>query len=75
MVRKGGVEPPRPYDHWTLNPARLPIPPLSQSACSISMIAGRMGVALVRPDKMISMLFPDFKKKNDGNPCKGPFIA
>ncbi len=28
MVRKGGLEPPRDFSHWTLNPARLPIPPL-----------------------------------------------
>src|SRR5258705_9491729 len=28
MVRKGGFEPPRPFGHWTLNPARLPVPPL-----------------------------------------------
>lgn len=27
MVREGGVEPPRPFGHWNLNPARLPIPP------------------------------------------------
>lgn len=26
-VREGGVEPPRPFGHWNLNPARLPIPP------------------------------------------------
>lgn len=30
MVREGGVEPPRPFGHWNLNPARLPIPPLAQ---------------------------------------------
>src|ERR1700681_4997477 len=30
MVRKGGLEPPRPCDHKILNLARLPIPPLSQ---------------------------------------------
>ena len=28
MVRKRGLEPLRPFGHWTLNPARLPIPPL-----------------------------------------------
>src|SRR6185312_2332389 len=28
LVRKGGFEPPRPFGHWTLNPARLPVPPL-----------------------------------------------
>ena len=30
MVRKGGLEPPRPFGHRILNPARLPIPPLSR---------------------------------------------
>src|SRR5438874_6766523 len=28
LVRKGGVEPPRPRGHRILSPARLPIPPL-----------------------------------------------
>ena len=30
LVGEGGVEPPRPFGHRTLNPARLPIPPLAQ---------------------------------------------
>jgi hypothetical protein len=29
-VRKRGVEPLRYFYHWNLNPARLPVPPLSQ---------------------------------------------
>ena len=24
VVREGGLEPPRPFDHWHLKPARLP---------------------------------------------------
>src|SRR5512143_2544151 len=31
LVRKGGLEPPRPFGHWILSPARLPIPPLSHA--------------------------------------------
>jgi hypothetical protein len=30
-VREGGVEPPHPFGHWNLNPARLPIPPLARA--------------------------------------------
>ena len=30
LVRKGGIEPPRVLSHRILNPARLPIPPLSR---------------------------------------------
>ena|GEM_PF-3542191 len=30
LVREGGVEPPRPCEHWHLKPASLPIPPLAQ---------------------------------------------
>ncbi len=30
FVREGGVEPPRPFGHWHLKPARLPIPPLAR---------------------------------------------
>ena len=28
LVRKGGLEPPRPLGHRILNPARIPVPPL-----------------------------------------------
>jgi hypothetical protein len=24
VVREGGLEPPRPFEHWHLKPARLP---------------------------------------------------
>src|SRR6187200_612550 len=34
FVREGGVEPPRPFGHWHLKPARLPIPPLARDAAS-----------------------------------------
>ena len=30
VVREGGLEPPHPYGHRNLNPARLPIPPLAR---------------------------------------------
>lgn len=30
LVREGGLEPPHPFGHRNLNPARLPIPPLPQ---------------------------------------------
>ena len=30
VVRKGGLEPPRPCGHWHLKPARLPIPPFAR---------------------------------------------
>lgn len=33
LVREGGVEPPRPFGHWNLNPARLPIPPPAHWVC------------------------------------------
>ena len=32
LVGEGGLEPPRPFGHWNLNPARLPIPPLARVA-------------------------------------------
>src|SRR5262249_13193445 len=31
-VRKGGVEPPKPFGYRILSPARLPVPPLSLTA-------------------------------------------
>ncbi len=34
VVGEGGVEPPRPFGHRNLNPARLPIPPLAQWGAS-----------------------------------------
>src|SRR3954468_13452878 len=30
-VRKGGVEPPKPFGYRILSPARLPVPPLSHA--------------------------------------------
>src|ERR1700687_6086257 len=32
VVRKGGVEPPKPFGYRILSPARLPVPPLSQAS-------------------------------------------
>ena len=40
MVRKGGLEPPRPLGHQILSLARLPIPPLSQTALPIISSSG-----------------------------------
>ena len=31
VVGEGGLEPPRPFGHRNLNPARLPIPPLARA--------------------------------------------
>ncbi len=38
LVREGGVEPPRRYRHRILNPARLPIPPLSVDAKPLLLV-------------------------------------
>jgi hypothetical protein len=38
MVRKGGIEPPRVLSHRILNPARLPIPPLSPAAGNVTFL-------------------------------------
>ena len=37
MVRKGGLEPPRPFGHQILSLARLPIPPLSHPRSIITL--------------------------------------
>ena len=39
-VREGGVEPPRPFGHWNLNPARLPIPPPAHWVCPRALPPG-----------------------------------
>ena len=44
-MRKGGLEPPRVLPHRILNPARLPIPPLSREAA----------VVHIRPSFRVSM--------------------
>ncbi len=38
LVGEGGLEPPRPYGHRNLNPARLPIPPLAHKIVTSRMI-------------------------------------
>src|SRR5204862_6274851 len=35
LVRKGGLEPPWPFGHRILSPARLPVPPLSRPSTSL----------------------------------------
>lgn len=43
-VREGGVEPPRPFGHWNLNPARLPIPPPAHWVClrAVDLVVRRL---------------------------------
>ena len=43
-VREGGVEPPRPFGHWNLNPARLPIPPPAHGCCRVILPQPRSAV-------------------------------
>src|SRR5689334_6286476 len=59
IVRKGGVEPPRPFGHRILSPARLPVPPLSRCASSHHSVA----IGAVQPYVANSMDF--------GNPLRG----
>ena len=42
LVREAGVEPARPCEHRHLKPARLPIPPLAQAVCAVSLSARRI---------------------------------
>ena len=46
VVGEGGLEPPRPYGHWHLKPARLPIPPLARVEQTTLALA--LGVAPAR---------------------------
>src|SRR5438552_11178860 len=41
-VRKGGVEPPKPFGYRILSPARLPVPPLSRihGPLSVTRLSG-----------------------------------
>ncbi|VXB96974.1 hypothetical protein CITRIK5_70371 [Citricoccus sp. K5] len=43
-VREGGLEPPRPFEHWHLKPARLPIPPLARGFGLSSRSKGLYGI-------------------------------
>jgi hypothetical protein len=47
LVRKGGVEPPRPYGHTDLNRARLPIPPLARTDSQLRTSQPRLTYLLV----------------------------
>ncbi len=38
MVPEAGLEPARPYEHWHLKPARLPIPPPGLGVIIIDLI-------------------------------------
>lgn len=37
LVREGGLEPPHPFGHRNLNPARLPIPPLAREVAPVNL--------------------------------------
>ena len=37
VVGEGGLEPPQPFGHWHLKPARLPIPPLARAGRGTSV--------------------------------------
>src|ERR1700722_4117988 len=45
LVGEGGLEPPHPYGHRNLNPARLPIPPLARVEQRAYLTSGRGGPA------------------------------
>lgn len=47
LVRKGGVEPPRPHGHTDLNRARLPIPPLAHTDSQLRTSQPRLTYLLV----------------------------
>src|SRR5438477_8189253 len=50
-VRKGGVEPPKPFGYRILSPARLPVPPLSRERerrVRVSRDAGHVGDEIFR---------------------------
>ena len=51
-MREGGVEPPRDCAHWILNPARLPIPPLSRVPVSRRRRPPCSARDLVRPGRV-----------------------
>ena len=40
FVGEGGLEPPHPFGHRNLNPARLPIPPLARATARGYLMAG-----------------------------------
>src|SRR5438876_5125458 len=57
MVRKGGVEPPKPFGYRILSPARLPVPPLSLGNGALGWSA--------RPYATIELLVREFLPRRD----------
>ena len=56
VVRKEGVEPPRPHGHRILSPARLPIPPLPHRNPNNSTLKPYVGADAARAEKRAKKL-------------------
>ena len=57
-VPKRGLEPPRPYGHYALNVARLPVPPLGQCGTTMIRKLGAVAQALRWPSTVFTVFTP-----------------
>src|SRR5687768_18408141 len=62
-MRKGGVEPPRPFGHRILSPARLPVPPLSRMGAADTLI----GYTMAQRNPLVVFDFSGLDHLNIGN--------
>src|ERR1051326_117291 len=70
LVRKGGIEPPRPNGHRLLRPARLPVPPLSQTIqnqAGKAILDMRAGMSIA-PHDIPNILDTDVFRSVHGSP-------
>ena len=56
FVREGGLERPRPCEHWHLKPARLPIPPLARE----DRLRGQLSDFIRSEGEALPILIPRF---------------
>src|SRR5207248_6734128 len=72
-VGEGGLEPPHPFGHRNLNPARLPIPPLARVArgdASLSRVADPGPHPRLVPAVDFGVLAPQFTARMVGRSAR-----
>ena len=74
MVPRRGLEPPRPYGHWHLKPARLPIPPPGQvNERSDTAVARGCQRPIDKRVKIVARPLP--RGQSEASPGPGPGAA
>jgi hypothetical protein len=74
MVREGGLEPPRPCEHWHLKPARLPFRHSRVNYFAIKIVPQTVPVLELAPDFLNNFLILEIGFMSVLNVCKTTYL-